>query len=334
MHFGRRLDLSVCGQVVVVNRSPNYCSERSKDRTGRVSKACAWRILALSAAALPLDTRAAEPTVEPTNHIAIRYLEAEVRIERPVPSERLFPRFFEEVVSSDSMVFDRFAGPSSQLGWERKQNLLGYQAFDRFNAHGANLFATIAMDSLRTAAAAALPLDLWQENWERGLGRFLTGTVGNPEEEHVRLRSISYSAVRSTWERANENAGIQWGVRPWRTSPYLYFLAHAGRLDGQRLLTLEARAGYTLFGSTQIEGRLALQLPGSFRIAGGGAVNPARLGVGDPEATHLSFTLERVLGSRRDAKGVFFVGFRSGVNRTLSNPRQENLVLAGLSRPW
>jgi hypothetical protein len=329
MH-GRHLDVSVCGQVVVVNRNPNYSSKSGKHRARRVSKACAWTISALGAVVFPLETEA----LEQTNRIAIKYLEAEVRLERPVPSETLFPRFFEEVVSSDSIVFDRFTGPASQLAWERKQYLLGYEVADRFNTHGANLFATIALDSLRTAAAAALPLDSWQESWERGIGSFLAGTVGNPEEEHVRLRSISYSAVRSSWERATESAGIQWGLRPWRTSPYLYFMAHAGRMEGKPLVTVEARAGYTLFGSTQIEGRLSLQLPGSFRIAGGGAVNPARLGVGDPEATRLSFTLERPLGSGRDPRGVFFLGFRSGVNHTYSNARQENLLLAGLSRPW
>lgn len=285
----------------------------------------------LAAIAVPLSGRA----IESTNYISIQYFEAQVRVVHPPPSETFFTRFFEEVVASDTLVFDRFTGPSSQLAWERRQQMLGYQTFDRFHSKGAGLFATIAVDSLRTAAAAALPLDLWQENWERGLGSFLAGTVGNPQEEHLEIRSISYSAVRSSWERANEHGGIQWGLRPWRTNPYLYFLANAGRMDGRPLLTIETRAGYTLFGSPQIEGRVALQLPASFRIAGGGACNPARLGTGDTsEASHISFTLERPLGSRNDPKGVFFLGFRSGMNRTLSNPRQENLVLAGISRPW
>ncbi len=317
----------------VVNRHPAlpiYFGAGSIDQSRRKSKTCLWAILFLGACQLSWDTKA----VEPTNQITLQYLEAEVSLLRPKPSERLLPRFFEELVASDSIVFDRFSGPSSQLSWERKKSRQGYQNLERFNSLGASMFATIALDSLRTAAASALPLDLWQENWERGLGSFLAGTLGNPEEEHIQLRSSSYSAVRSSWERANENAGIQWGIRPWRTSPYLYFLAHAGRLNGRRLLTIETRTGYALFGSFQIEGRLALQLPGSLRIAGSGAVYPTRLGHGDPESTHFSFTLERVLSSRDELKGVFFLGFRSGANHTHSDPQHENILLAGLSRPW
>ena len=89
-----------------------------------------------------------------------------------------------------------------------------------------------------------------------------------------------------------------------------------------------------LIGGTFLIYLLALQLPGSFRIAGSGAVNPTRLGDGDPESTHFSVTLERVLSSRDELKGVFFLGFRSGANHTHSDPRHENLLLAGLSRPW
>ena len=198
------------------------------------------------------------------------------------------------------------------------------------------MFATIGLDSLRTAAIAVLPVDWWEEYWERKLANFIVGSIGNPQEEHIEIRSLSYSAVRSSWERANENAGIQWGVRPWRTSPYLYFLAHAGRLDGRRLITFEGRAGYTLFGSaTRIEGRLTLQLPASFRIAGSGSFDPGRIGSGDPGATHFAVTLERVIGSGGpNPEGVFYVGFRSGVNGNSSNPRQENLIVAGLSRRW
>ena len=44
----------------------------------------------------------------------------------------------------------------------------------------------------------------------------------------------------------------------------VYLLAHAGRWDGRPLITFEGRAGYTLMGSTHIEGRLTLPLPASF----------------------------------------------------------------------
>src|SRR6266478_614979 len=64
--------------------------------------------------------------------------------------------------------------------------------------------------SLRTAALEALPLDLWQDHFETWIGHLILGTIGNPEEEHFRTTSIGYSAVRTSWETANQHAGIQW----------------------------------------------------------------------------------------------------------------------------
>ena len=296
----------------------------------RGSSHCCSLLLVLVAIYLPSNARAGDQT----NQATVRYIEAELDLDHPPPSDGLWTRFLEEAVSSDAIVFDRFTGPASQLTWDRRQNFLGYQAFDRFNNDGARLFTTIASDSLRTAAIAALPLDSWQEQWERGLAHFLTGTLGNPLEEHVGLRSIYYSAARSSWERANENVGIQWGLRPWRTSPYLYFLANAGRLDGRPLLTFEGRAGYNMFGSAALEGRLALQLPRSFQIAGAGGVDPTRIGSGNSGIPHISVTLERVLSVRDGSQAVFFLGFRSGVHSTVSSPQMENLLVAGLSRRW
>src|SRR5207247_7665063 len=110
-----------------------------------------------------------------------------------------------------------------------------------------------------------------------------------------------------------------WGFRPWRTSPYLYFLAHAGRLEGRPLITFEGRAGYTLLGSTKLEGRLAFQLPASFRIAAGGSVDPARNGARDTSATHVAVTLEPMFRSNgRGTAGEFYVAFPPGVKRASS----------------
>jgi len=274
-------------------------------------------------------------TAVDTNDAAISYVLSSVTLESTVPSEVLIDRFFQEAVSADSIVFDRFSGPASQLVWARRQNDLGYGAFDRYNAEGLRMVRTIGFDSLRTAAIEVLPLNLWQDNWQGWLANLLTGTLGNPEEEHLQMTSISYSAVRSSWENVNEHGGIQWGFRPWRTSPYVYFLAHAGRLDGQPLVTFEGRAGYSLLGSTRMEARLTFQLPASFRIAGGASVDPGRMSAHDPAATHIAVTLERVIqgwGVHPDA--VFFLGFRSGVNSEVSNARPDNMFLTGLSKRW
>jgi hypothetical protein len=292
-----------------------------------------------SSLALFLLCAAASPTegatVTKTNEADISYAAPAIALERAQRSDVLMNRFLEEVTASDRIIFDRVTGPASRLDWARKQDSLGYAGLARFNADGAHMFAIMGLDSLRTAAIEALPLDLWEDHWQGWFSRFIAGTIGNPEEEHIQITSISYSAVRSSWESSNEAAGVQWGFRPWRTNPYVYFLAHAGRLDGRPLLTFEGRAGYTLFGSTRVEGRLTVQLPASFRLAGGASFDPARMGSHDPSASNIGVTLEHVVRyARFDSDAVFYVGFRSGVNRLSSTPRQENLIVAGLATRW
>ena len=286
----------------------------------------------ICAASLPLRA----DTWTQTNKEAILYTEPSFMLEGGKQiDEVLLDRFSQEIFTSDSIVFDRFVGPSSQLGWVRAQNRLGYASLERFNSAGANLFATIGSDSLRTAIVGSLPLEAWQDNWQGWLGSFITGTIGNVEEEHVELASASYSAVRSSWEDLNREATFEWGFRPWRANPYFYFLAQAGHFEGRPLVTLEGRTGYTLLGSTKTEGRLSFQLPASFRLAAGAAFDPARMGSEDHGAAHFAVTLERVLRSRDlipDA--VFFIGFRSDLTARSSERQRENLFLAGFTKRW
>lgn len=251
------------------------------------------------------------------------------------PSEVFVDRFFQEMGNSDSLIFDRLTGPASRLSWARAQDRLGYGSIDRFTSDGVGLFSRIASDSLRTAAFATLPIDEWEEHSEGWITSLILGSLGNPEEEHLRLTSISYSDVRATWETANRRAGIQFGIRPWRTSPYAYILAHAGHWNGRPLLTFEGRARYTMFGSARLEGRLTMPLPSGFRLGGGISVDPMRLGAGEPDPTQFGVTLERVIRlGNHSPDTVFYVGFRSGLNGDQFNPRHENLIVAGLSRTW
>jgi hypothetical protein len=237
---------------------------------------------------------------------------------------------------SDSTVFDRFTGPSSKLDWTRKQDHYGYGVLDRWNSAGANMFASIGADSLRSAAMDLLPLDRWADFWQGHLLNFIAGAIGNPEEQHIGLTSSSYSAVRYSWESANEGTALKWGVRPWGTSPCLYFIAQGGHLDGRSLVTLEGRAQYTVLGSTKLEGRLTFQLPASFRLAAGTSIDPSCIGSHNPNSIpHIAVTLERAI--RRTGvtpDGVLFLGFRSGGRGNCSNLHTENRFVAGLSKNW
>ena len=171
----------------------------------RCQKAWSHVVLSLSCAAvLPLQAA----TTGSTNKAVISYALPFPGLEFAERSEVLSERFFQEVMTSDSIVFDRFSSPSSRLDWERRQNRLGYASLDTFNSDGAKMFATMGLDSLRTAAIEVL-FDRWQDYWLGGLTDFIAGTIGNPQEEHIQVASISYSAVRSSWERENANGGIQ-----------------------------------------------------------------------------------------------------------------------------
>ena len=80
---------------------------------------------------------------------------------------------------------------------------------------------------------------------------------------------------------------------------------------------------------------MTLQLPASFRIAGGASVDLMRMASNESGANHFALTLERVLRSRTfGPDSVFYIGFRSGMNGNLANPRQDNQILAGLFRHW
>jgi hypothetical protein len=240
------------------------------------------------------------------------------------------------MTSSDSRVFDRFTGPAPKLDWILQRERYGYSVLDRWNSAGANMFTSIGADSLRTAAMDLLPLDRWADFWQAHLLNFIVGAIGNSEERHIDLMSSSYSAVRYSWESANEGTALNWGVRPWGTSPYLYFIAQGGHLDGRSLITLEGRAQYTVLGSTKLEGRLTFQLPASFRLAAGTSIDPSCIGAHNPNSIpHIALTLERTIrrtGAIPD--GVFFLGFRSGGAGNCSNLHTENRFVAGLSKNW
>lgn len=271
----------------------------------------------------------------PTNRAAISYTAPFVTLEPVERSDLFLDRVFEHMVASDRFVFDRFLGPSAQLGWLQQQNSLGYGSLERFNSEGKAMFASIGLDSLRTTAVESLPLELWRDHWQGVMGKFISGVFGNAEEEHVGLTSVSFSAVRSSWERGNRDANIQWGLRPWRTTPYVYLLAHAGHLDDEPLITFEGRTGYKMLGSNKTEGRLTLQLPASFRVAGGASVDLARLGTRDRGAPHFGVSLERVTRGRGINPGaVFYVGFNSGMNAGDPNPHYESQIAAGFYKRW
>lgn len=322
-----RPDFGVIGEAIKLSRMPRLSS--TVWALSPPSQGLVLTILVLCGAGIRIQAQT-------TNQAAVSYSYSSpfLDVENPDPMDVLRRRFFKEVTTSDDTVFDRFLGPSALMAWSRDANVFGYGSVERFNAAGVNLFTKIGMDSLRTAATEALPLDIWEDHWLGWLGNFIGGTIGNPAEERFQLTSISYSAVRTSWE-GSTNSTFQWGWRPLRRTPYVYVLAQAGHLDSRPLLTFESRAGYTLLGASRLESRLAVQLPFSFRLAGSGSVNPARMNSNDPTAANFGITLERLIGSQLHPDSLFYIGFRSGAHGNgAAGPRHENMIVLGFSKPW
>jgi hypothetical protein len=283
---------------------------------------CCWGAIPVQAADAPTTTQA-----------ELIYLGPFPLTENPSRMQLLKETFLTQVLTSDDVAFDRFFSPASTMGFARSRDLFGYESLERFNAVGASMFAKIGLDSMRSAVIEALPLESWQDHWLGGLGDFINGTLGNPEEEHIQLSSLSYSAVRASWETDKRNA-IQWGLRPWSNNPYVYFLIQAGHFESKPLLTLESRAGYTLFGASKLETRLAVQLPASFRLAGSASAYPTRLNSGEPGASNFGLTLERFFGTRMKPDSLFYIGFHSGIRAGAVSSRHENFIAMGFMKYW
>jgi len=264
-----------------------------------------------------------------TNEAVISYTSPSILMESHPDLDVFRQSLINELATSEDIVFDRVLGPAAQLSWARRQNNLGYGSLDRFNSDGASLFTRIGVDSLRNAAVESFPTEFWQEHWLGWFGNLINGTLGNSEEERVQLTTVSYSAVRSSWEKSGKSSSIQWGLRPWNTSPYIYFLVQAGHFERRPVLTLESRAGYTLFGSSKVEARLTLELPASFRIAASASMDPGKVNTMEPGSKFVGVTLERLIGGANPS-ALFYLGFRSGIRDTSTNPRHENMIMAGL----
>ncbi|HSU53113.1 MAG TPA: hypothetical protein VLT36_03555 [Candidatus Dormibacteraeota bacterium] len=245
---------------------------------------------------------------------------------------------FQERLRTEVLIFDELSSPSAQVGLARRQSRLGYASLDRLNRKGASIFKGAALDTLRTVAVETLPLEMWEDHWTSWLANSVIGTIGNPEEERMNLMSISYSAVTSLWEDENNTGPVLWGVRPWRTNPYIYFFARVGHFEGRPLATFEGRAGYEFFGTGKVEARVSLALPAGFTLATAFAFNPASRGMYFSDVNAASVTLQHLVGYHSFARNtLFYLGFRSGMARPTANRatgRGENLLVAGLARAW
>src|SRR6266404_6163516 len=73
-------------------------------------------VLSLCWSASALQAAASEPA-----QLAIPYTPLSLTLDHTEPSEHVIGRFLQEVVASDSIVFDRFASPEASMSWAHIQ---------------------------------------------------------------------------------------------------------------------------------------------------------------------------------------------------------------------
>jgi hypothetical protein len=72
-------------------------------------------------------------------------------------------------------------------------------------------------------AIADTPFLIWLENRQGFLGTLIRGTIADVDEEELEPVGVSYIVAEQSWGRkVVRNGGLEYGVRPYNTSPYAY----------------------------------------------------------------------------------------------------------------
>lgn len=101
-------------------------------------------------------------------------------------------------------------------------------------------------------AIVTLPFMVWLDENQSWFAELLRGSIGNVDEEIAAPLDISHEGVQRSWWRAEASQGTEYGLRPFRTSPYAY--VSQGISDGERTVLLaHIRYYYDRFAHHRME---------------------------------------------------------------------------------
>jgi hypothetical protein len=116
---------------------------------------------------------------------------------------------------------------------------------DRASSRARGAF-THTLEYSGREAVVELPVMVWLDEHGSWIADLLRGSIGNVNEENAGPMDISHDSVQQSWWRNEASRGLEYGIRPFRTSPYAY-LSEAIR-DGERTILLaHVRYYYDLF---------------------------------------------------------------------------------------
>jgi hypothetical protein len=237
-------------------------------------------------------------------------------VESP-PGEAFLERF---TVEFDRRIDEQFADrlhPFNVMSWNIE---LANNDSDYFRGRAAsaarNALSKSVVYSVREAAVD-LPILSWLKERQGVLADFLRNSVDSSEEEAVAPLELSYRLVeRSWWQRLSENGHLQYGIRPFRTSPYAFL--STGIRDKDRLFLLgHVRYHYRPFAEHRFEVALSLPLDHGFAIDVGTSYQFG--GRGEEEKLVVKLFKEFKRG------GILHVGLEA---------RQHQAFFAGIALPW
>jgi len=237
-------------------------------------------------------------------------------VEAP-PGEAFLERF---TVEFDRRIDEQFADrfhPFNVMNWSIE---LANNDSDHFREHAAsaarNAFSKSIVYSVREAAVD-LPILSWLKERQGVLADFLRNSVDSVGEEAVAPLELSYRPVeRSWWQKVSQNGHLQYGMRPFRTSPYAFL--SAGIKDHDRVFLLgHVRYHYRPFTEHRFEVALSVPLDHGFAIDVGTSY---RFGGHDEEER-----LVVKLFKQFKRGGILHVGLEA---------RQHPAFFAGMALPW
>jgi hypothetical protein len=279
------------------------------------------------ASVLTLTLLGANLHAEQTNDVAASYIPYTPGPDHVKNQTDFWKRYSQELGDTSYSFLDRF-GVQTMSRWMWKADRDGYNIHEEYNSQGRNAFTRAGLDSLRETAVDILPLDMWQ-NWAGDLFR---RSVGNTLEERTSMVSGEASAAETLWLFKQGLMRRSWirdyGLRPFRTTPYAYISFNLGRQGDAPIAILDLRAEYKLFGKDRVGARLTIPFTENYHFVVGASVVPSRID-GD-NGTAFSLRLQRMFMNRlfteNDVPFFGFIGYHQN--------RHRGMVEIGLTKDW
>lgn len=186
-------------------------------------------------------------------------------------TDDLMLRFSQELEQNGTDIYsDKISGYSAVLQINNHLDKDGYGFHNWLSSRGSDLFAKTFLNSFRETMIDCLDLEdrLGETQPFHFFSQMFEGSVGRTAEERVELDSpnMTESEIRRTWfQRLRSQKFLHYGVRPFRTSPYVFVGTSIGKYDGRPIAVLDARA-YSLLENEQT-GLMRLQFRGTVPIS-------------------------------------------------------------------